>query len=240
MANIPYYLQYLVLIADIQAAGRLVKQEHFWLLGKRPRQHHLLPFSSAELIQETSLYISHQVQPLHNLVHNSVIRLREPPAHVGLTSQHYHIMYRHLCARDILRNKCNPFRHLQNGHGQKILSIQHHFPRIRRKDMIETFEQRTFSHTVIAQDSKEFSPIHLKADILKRIRITPVMITDFFHTYHSRLPSLNRRYRNKGPPRNEVIAPIGRMTGLMTTLANKSLSSRIVAPVKMDPGMTYI
>lgn len=40
-----------------------------------------------------------------------------------------------------------------------------------------------------------------------------------------------------GPPRKDVIAPIGRTTGLITTRENRSPRSKISAPAMAEPGI---
>ncbi len=51
-----------------------------------------------------------------------------------------------------------------------------------------------------------------------------------------RLYPLYNRNRNSGAPRNDVMAPIGKMTGDMTIRATKSDASIIVAPKARDAG----
>lgn len=51
-----------------------------------------------------------------------------------------------------------------------------------------------------------------------------------------RLYPLYKRNRNRGAPRNDVIAPIGKMTGDMTIRATISEASMIVAPKASDAG----
>ena len=51
-----------------------------------------------------------------------------------------------------------------------------------------------------------------------------------------RLYPLYNRNRNSGAPRNDVMAPIGNMTGDMTIRATKSDASMIVAPKARDAG----
>lgn len=51
-----------------------------------------------------------------------------------------------------------------------------------------------------------------------------------------RLYPLYNRNRNSGAPRNDVMAPIGNMTGEMTMRATKSDASMIVAPKARDAG----
>ena len=51
-----------------------------------------------------------------------------------------------------------------------------------------------------------------------------------------RLYPLYNRNRNSGAPRNDVMAPIGNMTGEMTIRATKSDASMIVAPKARDAG----
>ena len=51
-----------------------------------------------------------------------------------------------------------------------------------------------------------------------------------------RLYPLYNRNRNSGAPRNDVMAPIGKMTGEMTMRATRSDASMIVAPNASDAG----
>ena len=51
-----------------------------------------------------------------------------------------------------------------------------------------------------------------------------------------RLYPLYNKNRNSGAPRNDVMAPIGNMTGDMTIRATKSDASMIVAPKARDAG----
>ena len=51
-----------------------------------------------------------------------------------------------------------------------------------------------------------------------------------------RLYPLYNRNRNSGAPRNDVMAPIGNMTGDMTIRATKSDASMIVAPKAREAG----
>ena len=54
------------------------------------------------------------------------------------------------------------------------------------------------------------------------------------------LPPLKRRYRNMGAPRNEVMAPMGRITGEMTVRATRSPPSMSTAPMNAEPGMSHV
>ncbi|EFW39201.1 hypothetical protein HMPREF9554_00285 [Treponema phagedenis F0421] len=52
----------------------------------------------------------------------------------------------------------------------------------------------------------------MEAYILQNIGITAVMVRNIFYVYHFSLLSLNKRCKNKWPPKKEVIAPIGKIT----------------------------
>jgi len=54
---------------------------------------------------------------------------------------------------------------------------------------------------------------------------------------HLRLPLLSNRKRNNGPPRKDVIAPIGNIIGEIAILAKRSLNSKINDPAIVDPGI---
>ena len=51
---------------------------------------------------------------------------------------------------------------------------------------------------------------------------------------------LKRRYMNTGAPKNDVIAPIGSITGAAISLPKVSLISNINAPVSADAGSKYL
>ena len=122
-------------------------------------------------------------------------------------------------------------------HAQDVLSVQQKSAVIRLENLIEAFQQGAFSHAVVAQNGKEFPRLQLKAYILQHFLAAMIVIGNMIHFNHFPLPPLNRRYKNSGPPRKEVIAPMGRMMGMIATRANRSPSSSKVAPASTDPGI---
>ena len=53
------------------------------------------------------------------------------------------------------------------------------------------------------------------------------------------LPPLNSKYRNSGPPKKDVTAPMGKITGAITERAAKSPKRSKSAPARTDPGIKY-
>ena len=90
---------------------------------------------------------------------------------------------------------------------------------------------------VVAEHGQKPAAVQLKAHVAQDRASALVVIAEVVHTDHVRLLPLNSRYKNSGPPRNAVRAPIGRMTGMMTTRATRSLSSSSAAPASTEPGM---
>ena len=112
-----------------------------------------------------------------------------------------------------------------------------HLAGICPQDLIQALEQRTFPHAVIPQDRQELPLLQGKAHVLQNVLAAVVMVGDMVYFYHFRVPPLNRRYRNRGPPKKEVMAPMGRMMGIIATRAKRSPSRSRTAPARTEPGM---
>ena len=235
-AQVARDLQHLILIADVEIAGRFVQQQERRLLRQRAGEHDLLPLAAGEPVEEPAAHVL-QIQIAHGLVHDMVVVLRHAPGHVGPPSEHDHVVHGHLCVGHVLCHEGYAFCDLPVGEREQILPVDTAVPAVSREDTVHALEQCALADAVVAEHGQKAPALQFKAHIAEDRPPALIVIAEMVHTDHVRPLPLNSRYKNSGPPRNAVSAPIGRMTGMMTTRAARSLSSSSAAPASTEPGM---
>ena len=235
-AQVARDLQHLILIADVEIAGRFVQQQERRLLRQRTGEHDLLPLAAGEPVEEPAAHIL-QIQIAHGLVYDVVVVLRHAPGHVGTPPEHDHVVHGHLRVGHVLCHEGHALCDLPVGECEQILAVDAAVPAVSREDAVHTLKQCALTDAVVAEHGQKAPVLQFEAHVAEDWPPAFVVIAEMVHTNHVRPLPLNSRYKNSGPPRNAVSAPIGRMTGMMTTRAARSLSSSSAAPASTEPGM---
>ena len=170
-------------------------------------------------------------------MHDAVVVLRHAPGHIGPPSEHDHVVHGHLRVGYVLCHEGHAFGDLPVGEREQILAVDAAVPAVGREDAVHALEQRALADAVVAEHGQKVPVLQFEAHVAEDWPPALVVIAEMVHTDHVRPLPLNSRYKNSGPPRNAVSAPIGRMTGMMTTRAARSLSSSSAAPASTEPGM---
>ena len=79
-----------------------------------------------------------------------MILLRKSPLHIGSSSQHDHIVNRHLGIGNRLGDKGNALGNLVVAHLQNALPVQKQLPGVRLQNFVQTLQQRAFPHAVVS------------------------------------------------------------------------------------------
>ena len=122
-----------------------------------------------------------------------MIVFRKSPFHIGPSSQHDHVVNRHLDAWHALRNKRYSLRNLSGIHLQEIFIIQYDFSIVWCKNFVEAFQHRAFSNAVVTQNRQKLSRVHIKVHVFENRRSALVVVGKIFNAQHFRSPPLNRR-----------------------------------------------
>ena len=178
------------------------------------------------------------MKTLQNIRHDLAVTVFNIPFDIRFSSEKHRVKHHDVRADCGLRHICQFLGQLVPGKAKHILPVYHDAAAVCTVDPVQAFEQRAFPDAVIAQNRQALSLRKHKPHIGQDgFGISVVGKADILYFYHLLSAPLRSRIRKSGAPRNEVIAPTGRITGEMISRPKVSAASRTSAPPSAEAGM---
>ena len=182
-AEVARDLQHLILVADVEAAGRLVEQQERRLLRQRAGEHDLLPLAAGELVEKPAAHIL-QIQIAHRIVHHVVVVLRHAPGHVGAAAEHDHVVHGHLRVGHVLCDEGHALCDLAVREREQILAVDAAAAAVGREDAVDALEQRALADAVVAEHGQKVTAVQLKAHVAQDRASALVVIAEVVDLDH--------------------------------------------------------